>query len=286
MRDMLCAPFMAFAPLLADSAVAGGVPLTVVSAAFAVIAFSGTGAVYITDLFGERERTPRVSRVGIAISMFLTLLAIVGVILESGAGALLSARHVTGVLALFIAGGFLVSNARWPMRGAGALVTPFCALLMAFFLLEQSRTTVLTPGIDAIVAVHVGLALVGLGSFALAAALSMIYLLQERQLRQRSFGRLFHRLPSLNALDSAIFHLVTVGFITYSVAILMGITSALRGQGMVFDFRTTLAVIAWVVFGAVIQTRITSGWRGRQAAWMTVAGCAVTFAVLGFYLVS
>jgi ABC-type uncharacterized transport system permease subunit len=283
---MLLASFMAFAPWLADSATAGGVPLTVVSAAFAVIAFSGTGAVYITDLFGERERTSRVSRVGMAISLLFTLLAVSGVVMESGVGALLAARNVTGVMSLAVAGGFMASNVRWPMRGAGALVTPFCALLMAFFLLEQSRTTVLTPGIDAIVAVHVGLALVGLSSFALAAALSMIYLLQERQLRQRSFGRLFHRLPSLNALDSATFHLVTVGFITYSVAILLGITSALRGQGMLIDFRTTLAIVAWVVFGAVIQTRITSGWRGRQAAWMTVIGCAATFAVLGFYLVS
>jgi drug/metabolite transporter (DMT)-like permease len=70
------------------------------------------------------------------------------------------------------------------------------------------------------------------------------------------------------------------------VAILLGITSALRGQGMLIDFRTTLAIVAWVVFGAVIQTRITSGWRGRQAAWMTVIGCAATFDVLGFYLVS
>jgi hypothetical protein len=68
------------------------------------------------------------------------------------------------------------------------------------------------------------------GAFVLAAVLSALYLMQERQLRLREFGRLFQRLPSLNALDSATFHLVSVGFITYTVAILLGVTSAFRGE--------------------------------------------------------
>jgi ABC-type uncharacterized transport system permease subunit len=259
--------------------------LVLLTAAFAVIAYSGTGAVYVTDLFAEKERTPLAARAGFGISLGLTLLAMIAVVIESGINALLTTRNIMAPLSFVIGAGFTLSNLRWPMRGAGAFVAPICALLTALFLVEQTREAAVV-GMDPLIAVHIGLAVIGMSAFVLAAVLSALYLMQERQLRQRTFGRLFQRLPSLNALDSATFHLVSVGFITYTVAILLGVTSAFRGESFGWDFRTAAAVLAWVVFGAVIQTRVTSGWRGRQAAMMTIAGCAMTFLVLGFYVAS
>jgi ABC-type uncharacterized transport system permease subunit len=51
-----------------------------------------------------------------------------------------------------------------------------------------------------------------------------------------------------------------------------------------FDVRVVLSVLAWVVFAAVIFTRLRTGWRGRQAAWLTILGCIATVVVLGLYL--
>lgn len=139
---------------------------------------------------------------------------------------------------------------------------------------------------QALIFTHVGLVLIGLGIFALAAVLAVLYLLQERQLRLRQFGPLFHRLPSLEELDTAHFRLVGLGFVVYTVALLLGFVWMFDTTLASSTSRIALALVAWAIFAGVIHTRITSGWRGRQSAWMTVIGCATTLLVLAGYSVS
>jgi len=194
-----------------------------------------------------------------------------------------SAYAVPAMVALAIAVGHLAVMTRYSARGIGAIAAPLCALLMALFVSEQGVTRGAADAMTPVLAVHVGLAVLGLASFALAASVAVLYLVQERQLRQRSFGRLFQRLPSLDALDGANFHLVSVGFILYTVAVVLGVVAVLRSGHLVLDARLSMAIVSWALFAIVIHTRVTSGWRGRQAAWMSIIGCAASLLILVFY---
>jgi len=40
----------------------------------------------------------------------------------------------------------------------------------------------------------------------------------------------------------------------------------------------------WLVFALLILGRVTAGWRGRRAAWLTLLGFLATFAVLLLYV--
>jgi ABC-type uncharacterized transport system permease subunit len=134
-----------------------------------------------------------------------------------------------------------------------------------------------------ILLVHIVAALGGTAALVLAGFTSVIYLLQERSLKQKKFGRLFHRLPSIDVLDRANVRLISIGFAVYTLAIGLGAFfawdthSALKVQYM-------FAMISWVIYGAIIHARVTIGWRGRRAAMLTVLGMVGLAAVLTTYL--
>lgn len=255
----------------------------VIFAVLALLAFSATSALYLADLFGERERTSEVGRLGLHSSVALTAVMVATLLIDGGLGGVVRSGNVFASLALIIGGGSLAVRTQFPVRTVGALVAPVCAALLVAWLFEQARGAIDADATSLLLGAHIGMALLGVGSFAIAAMLSVMYLVQERQLRRKAFGRLFHRLPSLDALDAASFRLVALGFLIYTIAIVLGMMWLLRIGADPFTARVLVAVLAWVVFGIVIQARLASGWRGRQAAMLTVAGCASTFLVLGMY---
>jgi ABC-type uncharacterized transport system permease subunit len=250
-----------------------------------LVAFSATGAVLMTGLLGERERNaePLARRIA-ALALALAVATLLVSALEEGAGALLTRHHVGATLAVMLGGAWLGMSLRASLSGAGMVVAPLAALGMAFWIIEHGSSPAAAHAtLPPLLLVHVGLALAGLAAFGLAASLSVLYLVQERQLRQRTFGRLFRRLPSLHVLDGATFHLVAGGFVLYSLGLLLGMAGAATGAGLGWDIRLIMAVLAWTLFALVIHTRITRGWRGRQAAILTVLGCLGAFAVLASY---
>lgn len=255
---------------------------TAAATILAVIAYSATSALYGADLASER-RTDHVGRIGFWASAVLTAAVVAAIGTLQGPSALIRGGGLFATLALLVAGGFLALKRSFEIRVAAALVAPVCAFMLVVSLVLPYRPSTVEEAHQVVLLTHVGLALLGLGTFALSAVLATLYLVQERQLRQRQFGRLFQRLPSLDELDTASFRLVVLGFVIYTVALIVGFLWLFQSPGGSSTVRIALAMVAWAAFAAVIHTRITSGWRGRQAAWMTVGGVVTCFVVLAGY---
>lgn len=252
-------------------------------AVLAIIAQSLTGAAYLADLFGERNAPRWLETGGLALAALLCGILAALTAVQHGPAELLRIGGIFAVLAALVPLAFLAVRRAFPVRTAGALVAPMGAALIALFLVEVGKHGHSSAELGVVLAVHITLAMLGLTAFAIAAALAVLYLVQERQIRRRTFGRLFQRLPSLDALDSSSFRLVAVGFFVYTISLVLGLVAELRGSDAGVDLRVALAVFAWLLFGIVIQTRITRGWRGRQAAIMTTAGFVSTISVLLVY---
>jgi len=250
-----------------------------------VVAYSVSTGSHLVALFGSRDPSTEVGRVATNASVALTAALVVTLVLEDGFGSLFHVGNVFALLALVFGAVFLIVRVQFPVRMAGAFVGPVAMLLLSVFLVFWGQKSEVVET-SVLLAVHVGLALLGMGAFALAAILAILYLMQERQLRERTFGKLFHRLPSLDSLDAANFKLVVSGFAVYTVSLLLGTVAMLQNEGIHdANLRLVFAVLAWVLFGGVILARVTRGLRGRQAAMVTVVGCASTFIVLAFYVI-
>ena len=175
-----------------------------------------------------------------------------------------------GALNLFVwlaVGAYLIWGCRPRYRLLGLAVMPAAVLLFALAGLGGAAET---KGSELFVAVHVGLVLAGFAGFALAAALAGLYLWQERRLKRRPVGLLRLGPPSLLTLDELFARVAAVALLVFTSGIALGFV-----RGHELDLAVAGAVAAWVVFGLALLLRRELGWRGRRAAYLTLAGFAL-----------
>lgn len=138
------------------------------------------------------------------------------------------------------------------------------------------------------IALHAIVALAGYGAFALAFVASVMYLLQERQLRFKAFKLFYHRLPSLQTLDVMAHRLVTFGFPMLTLAIITGSAWAREswGASWFWEPKGIWSLVTWAIYALYLSARAWGGWRGRKSAYLIVAGfMAVLFNLLVVNLV-
>ena len=125
---------------------------------------------------------------------------------------------------------------------------------------------------------HVGLVLAAFAGFTLAAALSALYLWQERRLKRRRAGALLGRAPSLLTLDSLAGRTVCFALPALTVGIVAGFVR-LRSTGGGVDALMAVTLLTWLVYSAFLLLRYELGWRGRRAAHLALAGFALVIVV-------
>jgi len=131
---------------------------------------------------------------------------------------------------------------------------------------------------------HVTFVLLGNAALALTCGVGLMYLLQERQLKSKDLGPMYHRLPSLEFLDGLGHRALLVGFPLLTVGLVTGALQAQAtwGYPLTWDPTQVLSVLAWVIYAGLIQARLTAGWRGRRAAMLAVVSfCALLMTFVG-----
>jgi ABC-type uncharacterized transport system permease subunit len=134
---------------------------------------------------------------------------------------------------------------------------------------------------------HVTMNLIGVALFALAFSSAILYLVQERLVKQKRIDGMSRRLPPLDALDKAEHRFLLAGFPLLTIGIITGTVWARRVEmGAASDIlRAVFGYVTWFVIAAVLFLRAAAGWRGRRAAYGTIAGFGFAVLVLILYLV-
>jgi ABC-type transport system involved in cytochrome c biogenesis permease subunit len=110
---------------------------------------------------------------------------------------------------------------------------------------------------------------------------SVAYLVQERLLRKKKIGTAFRNLPPLHVLDEIVHRLIVVGWLLMTAGMVAGAFFAKQQWGAYWswDPRQTWSLLTWFLFTAILHARLTAGWRGRHAAYLTLL--AVGLVLLG-----
>lgn len=130
---------------------------------------------------------------------------------------------------------------------------------------------------------HVITVLFGYAALLLTAGASLFYLVREKQLKNKRPGTLFDHLPPLGTLDSIITKSLSFAFLFITCGVIAGLTWAFveSGTKWIRDAKIHVALITWAFCLSAVFLRNTAGWRGRKAAFLSLAlmGCAaVTWA--------
>jgi ABC-type uncharacterized transport system permease subunit len=257
--------------------------MTSVVALSAIVAFAASTVLYVGELSAREGRKHQTGFAALLAALLLTLVLAGELVAARGPAALLAPGDNLVSLTLLLGIVYLVAQGSSATRVAGVLVAPAGTILLSAFLLQVPIVESASPELRGMLLLHIGLSVLGLGMLGVAAIMAAVYLVQERLLRQRRFGVLFQRLPGLQELDDAYYRLVVGGFIIYTMAVALGVAWSLSAPHSGLDLRVLLGSISWLFFAGVILSRVKSGWRGRQAAWLTIAGCVACYAILGLY---
>jgi ABC-type uncharacterized transport system permease subunit len=168
----------------------------------------------------------------------------------------------------------------------GAFITPITLLFFLGAGLHRNVTEVPEGVRSALLPVHVGVNVLGVVAFALAFAFAVAYLVQERQLRQKKVGGILSRLPPLDVLDALGFRFIAIGFPLFTLGVVSGAFWAVRldPDAPALSASQLLGLLAWLMFAAVLGLRVAAGWRGRRAAYGTMAGFLCTCLLLLGYV--
>ncbi|MDR3427651.1 MAG: c-type cytochrome biogenesis protein CcsB [Silvimonas sp.] len=178
---------------------------------------------------------------------------------------------------------YLYYEARFKARAMGAFVLLVITAAVGFILwysLDRGAHEIqpLIPALQSWwMKIHVPANFIGYGAFALSAMLGVAQLLVSK-------GVLASRLPSYETLGEVMYKAVSVGFLFFTIATILGAAWAADAWGgyWSWDPKETWALIVWLNYAAWLHVRLVKGWRGNVLAWWSVIGLVVTtFAFLG-----
>lgn len=168
------------------------------------------------------------------------------------------------------------------LGGAVALFSGFLTGLALFF--DSSRY----PGQEDLgifmTALHVFFTFFANAAFFTAFVIGIFYLVQEKNIKVKKHGIIFKRLPSLEILESSGNFCITWGFCFLTLGLGIGViwSKQIFGRFLMIDAKEIWSFLIWLLYAVIIHGRISSRWRGRKAAIMSIIGFAiVVFSFVG-----
>jgi ABC-type uncharacterized transport system permease subunit len=119
---------------------------------------------------------------------------------------------------------------------------------------------------------HISSTLVSYAMFLAASVSGALFLLQERQIKRKRMGVLFHRLPSLEQLERMNVWAIGLGFVLLTLGLGGGLLqSRLRaGAWWTGDVLEVLSATLWGCYLVLWLARLRQTMRGRRVAWLSV----------------
>lgn len=258
--------------------------------AVALLAYTLATGLFLGHLFTNRPRLADAARLAMMLGA-----------VSHGVWAYLRYRHLgltpltdvheaLSAFAWLLVAGYLVLRLLQPrIDVVGLFLAPIAEVLLAVGVITAPTEAVGAKVGSTLLPVHVAAAILGTAALALASTGALMYLLLERHLKQKRFGAVYQRFPSLNLLDSISYRCAAVGFPLLTIGIITGVFTAREALVALLltgsrALQYTIGIAGWVLFGAMLQARLLAGWRGRRAAVLTIAGFVCALTVLLIYL--
>lgn len=159
----------------------------------------------------------------------------------------------------------------------GGLLLPLALVALVIAQLVNRDFTANPNAQGWLIGIHVTLLVLANAGFALAAASSVLYLVQESQLKQHKTSMFLKRLPSLVQADSLARRSIALAFPTYTAGLTLGIMRAVQvaPKDWWLDPRVMVSGIVWVVFGVYLYFRHGGRLNPRNGAYVALVGFAI-----------
>lgn len=241
---------------------------------------------FTLDLSGLASSKTRLARIALSLTWLGFALQSIATVLRGIAASRVPWANMyefamTGTLMIMLV--FLVVNLKWDIRYLGAFITGFVLLALGVTATRYYVEVVpLPPALQSYwLVIHVFVATLATGFFALGFALSLAQVLQERRERattekQSARWAWLSRFPASVTLENLAYRLIIVGFVLWTFTLIAGAVWAEKAWGRYWgwDVKEVWTFIIWTIYAGYLHARSTRGWRGTRSATLAMIGFA------------
>jgi ABC-type transport system involved in cytochrome c biogenesis permease subunit len=238
----------------------------------------------ILAFMNKRRSLQRVAEWSMAIGFILHTAALIADWVIDGHYPIFALRETLSFLAWALVALYSIVLYRYRMQAVGAFTMPLVSVLTFIASIIGSDTSNTPESFSAtwLFPIHTTLLIFAYAAFFIVFMASVMYLLQERELKLKTFSAIFHRLPSLSTVNELATYAGPLGLTLLTLGIVTGMywSSTRSGQLWHNDPKEIFAVLTWMLYFVLTVYRSTASWHGRRAAWLGVVGFAL---VLGTF---
>lgn len=181
-------------------------------------------------------------------------------------------HEVQSLLGLLIATVFLVIAWRYRTLSFGVFALPLALLLTVVPALGPDKYTFSSPVIrSGWLFVHIAALLTAYAALIFSLAASLLYLVQERRLKNKRSPGFLDWLPSLETMDQIAQATLILGFCGMTIGLFAGSLIAQESYGAAYfaDPKIWLSFLMWGLYVVMLFVRRSTGLRGLRAAYLS-----------------
>jgi ABC-type uncharacterized transport system permease subunit len=174
---------------------------------------------------------------------------------------------------------------RYRVYAAVFFVYPLVLMMLTVSAVVGESFRVLDPDLRSnVFTAHLLLTTTGVAGLLIGLAFGLLALLQDRALKNKTRGRLWEWIPSLDVCKNVSYRALSIGFSVYTLGLIAGVLWSYRTNAGFMDLRVKQigAVTAWILFGVLLQSYIGNTYRRRRTLFISAgAFVAIVVAMLG-----
>jgi ABC-type uncharacterized transport system permease subunit len=220
----------------------------------------------------NRPRWKHVAMPTALAAVFFHFVALVEMLNAAHHALPVDTHETLSMLGLLLGAAFLILAVQYRTVSFGIFLLPVAALLTVVPAFRPGHETLAYPLIrTGWLFLHVALLLAAYAALLISLIASLLYLIQERLLKQKRAPQNRSWLPPLETTDQIALKALLFGLPCMTAGLLIGSVVALQTIGPTFfaDPKVLLSLAMWVVYVAMIFIRRHSGLRGRRAVYLS-----------------
>jgi len=235
------------------------------------LVFYGLAALAASATLGGRLTTPlRWLAPLFAAGAFFNFVSLVESTVQNGKLMPVDLVQSESSFALLLSVVFLATYSIWRTEWPGVLVAPPVFLLtLASAMGAHTPASTVFPDVPArLIYVHIVLIFTGYAALVLSFTASILYLLQEHNLKSKQLFGFTTRMPALATLDEISERALQAGFpfMTFGLAAGVAVVQQMHGPMSIFEPKILLSILFWILYLFLLFVRWKAGIRGRNAA--------------------
>ncbi len=242
--------------------------------------YAGLVAAYGIAFFGKGGAVKRLTRPYIALLLVLHIVYLGMRTIAFDHPPITSVFEIMTLLAAAMTMAYLYIEFRTNIRNTGFFILILSLVFQTVSSLFIKDLTVIPEYLHSkVLGFHVSAALLGYTGISLAAVYGLLYLMLYHEIKSSRFGVIYSRLPDLETLESMSHRAEVFGFVTLSVAMMIGLFWLPRvfREFSYFDPKLVGTFAVWVLYAIGLTAKRTLGWQGRKTMILSLVGFAFVF---------